>query len=90
MCEAAVAGEEVVDAMGGEEESEDKAGDAVPVEDEAEMAVDGDRVARLETDSLGKTGGAGRRNPAIHSGAIDLPSTPSRADSGRSKRGASA
>ena len=76
VCEAAVAEAEVVDAMGGEEEGEDKAGDAVPVEEEAEVAVDGDGVARLETDGLGKTGGPGRRNPAFPTGAIDWPCSP--------------
>ena len=55
VCEAAVAGAEVVDAMGGEGEGEGKVDDTVPVEEEAEMAVDGDRVAGLENDGLGET-----------------------------------
>ena len=61
VCEAAVAGEEVVDAMGGEGECEGKVDDTVPVEEEAEMAVDGDCVAGLEIDGLRQTGGGGIR-----------------------------
>ena len=57
-CEAAVAGAEVGDAMGGEREREGEVDDSVPVEEEAEMAVDGDGVARLEIDGLRKSGGA--------------------------------
>ena len=67
VCEAAIAGAKVVGAMGGEEDGEGEVGDAVPVEEEAEMAVDGDGVTQLEIDGLGKTGGAGGRNPALHS-----------------------
>ena len=90
VCEAAVAGAEVVDAMGGEGKREGKVGDSVPVEEQTEMAVDGDRVDRLEIDGLGETEGAGGRNPAFHSGVIDWPVTSSQVDSVRSKNGASA
>ena len=43
--------------MGGEGECEGKVDDTVPVEEEAETAVVGDGVARLEIDGLGKSGG---------------------------------
>ena len=43
--------------MGGEGECEGKVDDTVPVEEEAEMAVDGDCVAGLEIDGLRQTGG---------------------------------
>ena len=56
------------------------AGDSVPVEEEAEMAVDGDGVARLEIDGLGETGGVRERNPAFPSGVVDWPAPPSQAD----------
>ena len=85
VCEAAVAGAEVVDAMGDEREGEGEADDSVPVEEEAEMAVDGDGVARLEIDGLGKSGGAGGRNSAFHSGVPDWPATSSQANFDRSK-----
>ena len=89
VCEAAVAGAEVVDAMGGEGEGEGEVSDSVSVGEEAEMAVDRDRVARLEIDGLGKAGEARGRNPASHSGVIGWPATLSQADSGLSKNGAS-
>ena len=54
------------------------------------MAVDRDRVARLEIDGLGKTGGARGRNPASHSGVIDWLATPSQADFSLIKNGANA
>lgn len=47
------------------------------------MAVDGDGVARLEIDGLGKTGEAGGRNPASTSDIIKWLQTPNQADSGR-------
>ena len=71
VCEAAVAGAEVVDGVGGEGEGEGEVGDAVPVEEQAEMAVDGDGVARLEVDGLGEAGGAGGGNLARHSDIIN-------------------
>ena len=64
VCEAAVAGAEVVDAVGGEGEGEGEVGDAVPAEEQAEMAVDGDGVAGLEVDGLGQTGRERGGNPA--------------------------
>ena len=90
VCEAAVTGAEVVDAMGGEGKGEGGVGDLVPVEEEAEIMVDGDRVDRLEIDGLGETGGTRGRNPALRSGSIDWPATSSQFDSGSSKNGASA